>query len=133
MDDCLFCKIVRGEIPSFKVYEDEEVLAFMDIFPITKGHLLIIPKKHYKDLLSMESKVSEAIVSAGKKIGEKIISELSFEGFNFSSNQGKAAGQEVFHVHFHLIPRKTGDGLKGWPNKEANMKEIEKIAEILKQ
>ncbi len=132
MTDCLFCKIINNEIPSFKIYEDDEVLGFMDIHPISEGHALIVPKKHYKDFLAMDASVSEAVIRAAQKIGNKMIKELGIDGFNFSTNQGRAAGQEIFHVHFHIIPRKDNDGLVSWPNHETTQEEIKKIAERIK-
>jgi histidine triad (HIT) family protein len=133
MSDCIFCKIVSGEMPSYKVYEDDAILAFMDIYPISEGHLLIIPKKHYKDLLSMDPKISERIIEVAQNIGNKVISKLGADGFNFATNQGEAAEQDVFHVHFHIIPRRFGDKLVSWKNHDATKEELQAIADKLKQ
>jgi len=109
VENCIFCKIVKGEIKSQKVYEDEETLAFLDINPVNKGHVLVIPKDHYenifdipKDKLSKVMEVAQKIAIAIKKMGA--------DGVNIVSNNGKAAEQHVFHLHIHVIPRYYNDG-----------------------
>lgn len=102
--DCIFCKIIDGEIPSYKVYENENILAFLDITPKTYGHTLVIPKKHYQDLLALnncEINYLNEVIKVAKLMEEK----LEYAGINLVNNCGKVAGQEVFHVHFHLIPQ----------------------------
>ena len=103
MDDCIFCKIVKGEIPSEKVYEDEKVLAFKDINPVTPIHVLVIPKKHFKDVLDVKEEDKEIIADLFQSIN-KIAKTLGIEknGFRIVNNCGEDAGQEVMHLHFHL-------------------------------
>lgn len=107
MDDCIFCKIVKGEIPSEKVYEDEKVLAFKDINPVTPIHVLVIPKKHFKDVLDVKEEDKEIIANLFQSIN-KIAKILGIEenGFRVINNCGKDAGQEVMHLHFHLLAGK---------------------------
>ena len=110
MNDCLFCKIVSGEIPNYTVYEDENVLAFLDIHPCSKGHTVVVPKKHFADLSEMSvgdwQDVSRGLASVFAKVQEV----LNPDGINLGINNGKAAGQAVPHTHWHLIPRWHGDG-----------------------
>ena len=112
MEDCLFCKIIKGEIPSTKVYEDDEILAFNDINPAAPIHILVIPKKHITSLAHME-KEDEAIVGKIYGVINKIADEKGFKesGYRVIVNCGKDAGQEVMHLHFHIIPRKEGDNI----------------------
>lgn len=107
MDDCIFCKIVKDEIPSEKVYEDEKVLAFKDINPVTPIHVLVIPKKHFKDVLDVKEEDKEIIADLFQSIN-KIAKILGIEenGFRVINNCGKDAGQEVMHLHFHLLAGK---------------------------
>lgn len=107
MDDCIFCKIVKGEIPSEKVYEDEKVLAFKDINPVTPIHMLVIPKKHFKDVLDVKEEDKEIIADLFQSIN-KIAKTLGIEknGFRIVNNCGEDAGQEVMHLHFHLLAGK---------------------------
>lgn len=107
MDDCIFCKIVKGEIPSEKVYEDEKVLAFKDINPVNPIHVLVIPKKHFKDVLDVKEEDKEIIADLFQSIN-KIAKTLGIEknGFRIVNNCGEDAGQEVMHLHFHLLAGK---------------------------
>ena len=132
MSDCLFCKIAKGEISSTKIYEDEKFLAFLDINPVNPGHALIIPKEHYKDAASTPDEVLSELIIRGKKIGKALIEGLGVDGFNLTTNNGKAAGQVIFHTHFHIIPRKSNDGLKLWGQKKYKEGEAERIAEKIK-
>ena len=112
MSDCIFCKIVAGEIPAAKVYEDQEVLAFLDITQVTKGHTLVIPKKHYRNLLEMDDQASARLFSVIPKIAAHLKQILAAEGLNVINNNEQAAGQTVFHTHIHLLPRYNAeDGL----------------------
>ena len=115
MEDCIFCKIVRGEIPSAKVLENEKVLAFLDINPVSRGHTLVIPKTHYGTFPEMPLDVLAALGEALQKIGDAVKSQLNFAGFNVLLNNDRAAGQLIDHSHFHLIPRNIGDGVMDWP------------------
>ena len=115
MEDCIFCKIVRGEIPSAKVLENEKVLAFLDINPVSKGHTLVIPKIHYGTYPEMPADVLAALGEALQKIGRAVKSQLDFAGFNILLNNDRAAGQLIDHSHFHLVPRNVADGVMDWP------------------
>ena len=109
---CVFCKIANHEIPSNVVYEDDQVLAFLDISPVTKGHTLIIPKKHYDNFSDCDSDTIKQIHEVSKKLVGHYQPILKPDGYNLISNMNSAAGQSVFHVHFHLIRRYYGkDGL----------------------
>ncbi|NQU99681.1 MAG: HIT family protein [Parcubacteria group bacterium] len=132
MIDCLFCKITKGEIPSTKIYEDEKFLAFLDINPVNVGHTLIIPKEHYEDAASTPDEVLSELIVRGKKIGKALIEGLGAEGFNLTTNNGKAAGQVIPHVHFHIIPRKSDDGLVHWRPKKYKDGEEEEVAGKIK-
>jgi len=111
MSDCIFCKIIAGDIPSHKVYEDEHVFAFLDIGPLSEGHTLIIPKQHAETLDQLSDEAAAACGLACKRIGAAVASATGCAGWNILQNNGEVAGQEVMHVHFHLIPRAEGDGL----------------------
>ncbi len=107
--NCLFCKIVSGEIPCYKVYEDENVLAFLDINPIAKAHTVVIPKIHAETLLDLPDEKIKPLFLAIKKITQQIKDKLKPDGFNIGMNLGKKAGQEVDHLHIHVIPRWQDD------------------------
>ncbi|MBI4054022.1 MAG: HIT family protein [Candidatus Doudnabacteria bacterium] len=130
--NCIFCKIIRGEVPSTKVYEDEKIIAFLDIRPITEGHTLVVPKAHTSGLLDTPGQTLAELVFAAQKIGQALVTSLGAEGFNLTCNNGKASGQVVFHLHFHLIPRRASDGLSSWPHREYALGEAEKMAEKIK-
>ena len=113
MSNCVFCKIIDGQIPSLKVYEDEHVYAFMDIMPLTKGHTLLIPKTHCKDLFEMPEDVARNLYAAAPKVANAIKAAFNPIGMNTINNNGAAAGQTVFHYHLHLVPRyDDADGYK---------------------
>jgi len=131
--ECIFCKIVAGEIPSAKIYEDEDVVAFLDINPTTKGHTLVVPKKHVATFLEADDEVIERLIKVSRDVGKAIVKAMNADGLNIGINNGKAAGQIIFHLHFHLIPRYANDGLKCWPQGKYEEGEIEKVKdEILK-
>jgi histidine triad (HIT) family protein len=118
MEDCIFCKIVRGEIPCAKLYENELVLSFLDINPINPGHALVIPKNHYDTLFEVPSQELEACALAAQKVGKAVHEALGAHGMNFLQNNFEAAGQLIMHAHFHLIPRYEDDGfMTSWPGK----------------
>ena len=114
MEDCIFCKIIKGEIPSEKVYEDEDILAFKDINPAAPIHILVIPKKHVKSLLELEDEDYE-LVGKIQKVINKLAHQLNIEeGYRVIVNCGKDAGQEVMHLHYHLLAgRKLGSKIVG--------------------
>ncbi|UOQ87441.1 HIT family protein [Gracilibacillus salinarum] len=104
-DDCIFCKIIAGDIPSAKVYEDEDVYAFLDIGQVTKGHTLVIAKEHTKNIYETDEAVASALFARVPKIANAIKETFEPAGINILNNNGEAAGQSVFHLHLHLIPR----------------------------
>lgn len=108
--DCLFCKIVAGEIPCYKVYEDEHVLAFLDIHPCSKGHTVVIPKEHAETIWNMSIEDFEKVSGGLRSAAGRIEARLKPPAMNIGLNNGKIAGQAVPHVHWHIIPRYEGDG-----------------------
>jgi len=110
--DCVFCKIVKGEIGCAKVFEDNDVLAFLDVNPVSKGHCLVIPKIHFENIFNVEESILQKVIVAAKNISEKIKVSLQADGINLIQANGKVAGQEIMHFHLHIIPRHEGDGLK---------------------
>lgn len=104
----IFCKIIDGEIPSTKIYEDDDVLAILDVSQTTKGHTLVMPKKHYQDFLSTPSEVTHKVYDVAQRIGQAMVGVLGAKGVNILTNAGEAAGQSVPHFHVHVIPRYTG-------------------------
>jgi histidine triad (HIT) family protein len=130
--DCIFCKIVEGEISSTKVYEDENVLAFMDINPWDKGHTLVIPKKHFDPITNVPDDILQKIIVVAKKIAAAQIKVLNAIGVNIAQSNGKAAGQEVPHVHFHIIPRYCEDCKQNWkPKKYESFNQMNDIANLI--
>ncbi len=117
MDDCIFCKIITGTIPASVVYEDERTLAFLDIRPNNKGHVLIVPRAHYADVHAVPPDELCAITRAGKRVAEALTRAVAAEGVNLIMNNGAAAGQIVFHAHLHVIPRFAGDGVFSPPKR----------------
>lgn len=111
MENCIFCKIVKNEIPSHKIYEDEDTLVFLDIQPLTKGHCLVIPKKHYQDIFDINENDLKKVIVSAKNISEKIKKTLKADGIRISQSNGKAAGQDIMHFHMHIIPRYKNDGI----------------------
>lgn len=128
MPDCIFCKIVAGEIPALKLYEDEHCLAFLDIRPSTKGHSLVIPKKHFDNWADTPEKVLAEISRVSKIVAKAAMDGLGAGGFNIGVNTGKVAGQIIMHTHLHMMPRYEDDGLRLWPSLEASMEELKQIA-----
>jgi histidine triad (HIT) family protein len=133
MTDCIFCKIIAGEIAADKIFEDDKVLAFMDIRPVSRGHLLVIPKKHTDDILQTDDATAADLIHKAKKIADAAVKAVNADGFTISTNKGEAAGQTVFHLHFHVIPRYTGDGLNPWQHQELEPKTRKEIAEAIKK
>lgn len=113
MEKDIFCKIIAGEIPCTKVYEDEDVLAFLDINQVTKGHTLVVPKKHYDNILNTPKEIMHKVMDVAQRIGQVAIAFLGAKGVNFLMNCYEAAGQTVMHYHVHVIPRyEGGEGFK---------------------
>lgn len=128
MEDCIFCKIVKKEIPCEKIYEDEQCLAFLDINPVNIGHTLIIPKEHFENIYDLPEEIAAHLIKIAKKI-TLALKKTGTKGTNIITNNGKASGQEVLHSHFHLIPRYEGDNLAPWPKKKYKEGELKTTAE----
>lgn len=127
-ENCIFCKIANGEIPSKTLYEDEEFRVILDLGPAAKGHALILPKNHYADLYELPEETASHAMLLAKKMAERMTEKLHCDGFNLMQNNGEAAGQTVFHFHMHLIPRYRNDGQKiGWKPGEPSQEELEEI------
>ena len=109
MDNCIFCKIIAGEIPSNTIYEDDEFKVVLDVSPASKGHALILPKNHYADLYEIDENVAADAMKLAKKLAIHMTDVLKCDGFNLVQNNHEVAGQTVFHFHMHLIPRYNGD------------------------
>jgi len=134
-NECIFCKIVAGEIPAPRIYEDDTVLAFLDIGPVNKGHTLIIPKAHFERVDQCPVPVLTDIAAQIGRIAKAVAQASECDGYNVLCNNGRASGQLVEHVHFHIIPRFRGDGcLQGWPAKKYAEGEMdEMLREIQKK
>lgn len=130
---CLFCKIINHEIPANFVYENDKVVAFLDIAPVNPGHTLIVPKAHCESILDADPEVLQELILATKKIAQAIQDGLGYEGFNLGVNNGRVAGQIVPHLHFHIMPRKVGDGLRLWPQRKYGAGEAEEVAKKIKE
>ena len=114
-ENCIFCKIAGGEIPTATLYEDEDFIVILDLGPATKGHALIIPKEHFLNVYELTDKVAEKVMPLAKSIIVKMTDILQCDGYNIVQNNGEAAGQTVMHFHVHLIPRYEGDKIGlGW-------------------
>jgi histidine triad (HIT) family protein len=133
MNQCLFCKIVANEIPSYKVYEDENTLAFLDIQPVNPGHTLVIPKKHYTNLEEIPEAELCQLIKVVKKLGLLLKKALNLEGYNIQVNNDPLSGQVIPHLHFHLTPRLEGDGLRFWPKRQYEPGEAEAVLAKLKK
>jgi len=133
MDDCIFCKIVAGEIPCTKVYEDDNILAFLDIAPVNPGHSLVITKKHYANLEEVPEAELVELIKAVKKIGKALKDGLGVKGYNVQENNDPVAGQIIPHIHFHVVPRQENDGLKLWPQKKYEEGQAQEVADKIKK
>ena len=132
-DDCIFCKIANGEIPSNTVYEDEKFRVILDLSPAVKGHALILPKDHFDDLIGADDATLESILKLAKRIGAAELKALKCDGFNVVQNNGEAAGQTVHHLHMHVIPRYNGGAkIVNWPQLESDPKEQEELTAKIK-
>lgn len=135
MDNCIFCRIVSGEIPSSKVYEDDEVLAFLDISQATKGHTLVIPKQHVRNVLEMDEDAASTVFSRVPKIARALKKATGASGMNIIANNEEIAGQTVFHAHIHLVPRYgDNDGLAiSYTEHEPDFEVLAKLAETIQK
>ncbi|MFI3212929.1 MAG: HIT family protein [Eubacteriales bacterium] len=127
-EDCIFCKIANGGIPTKTIYENEEFRVILDLSPATKGHALILPKEHYASLYEMPDELLAEAFKLAKKMANLMTEKLECDGFNLVQNNGETAGQTVFHFHIHLIPRYREDGQKiGWNATNPSGEELEEI------
>jgi histidine triad (HIT) family protein len=132
-EDCIFCKIVAGEAPATVVHEDEHTIAFMDINPATRGHMLVIPRRHARDLLEINSEDLRATVAVGQQLARRAMERLGAEGVNLLNSCGEAAWQVIFHFHLHVIPRYENDPLRlPWVPGEGDKDEIAAAAAQLR-
>ena len=116
--ECIFCKIARKELPCYKIYEDSDILAFLDRTPVNPGHTLIIPKKHSETILDTDEETLKKLMIATKKVSKAVYEGLKLEGFAVGINQFEVGGQAVPHLHIHIMPRHKGDGVKLWLGRE---------------
>ncbi len=131
--DCLFCKIIAGDIPCFILFENDETLAFMDINPANEGHALVIPKEHARDVHAVSDAAITATVKTAKRIAAAIDKTLNPDGLNLLQCNGPAAAQSVFHFHMHVLPRREGDELKlNWGLRPGDMDAIGALAERIR-
>ena len=136
MDSCIFCKIIRGEIPSYKVYEDELVIAILDVNPSSNGHTLVMPKEHFSDVTTTPKNILDHCFEVSQVIAQAQIKQLHATGVNIITNAGKSAGQSGMHFHIHVIPRYENDGLDislGFPIKKIENKDMLLLCDSIKK
>ena len=132
--DCIFCKLANGEIPTNSIYEDDDFKVILDAAPATKGHSLIIPKQHYKDMYEIDENVAAKAMRLAKKLTMSMTDKLGCDGFNILQNNREVAGQTVFHFHMHLIPRYAdGASILTWGHEEFSDEEMVKICDTLSE
>jgi histidine triad (HIT) family protein len=132
--NCIFCKIVAGEIPCFKLYEDELTMAFMDINPGNEGHALVVPKEHWEDVYAIPSDLIGSTTQTVKKIATAVEETLNPAGINLVQANGKGAAQSVFHFHMHILPRRMDDELKlNWGLRAGDMDAVKEVCERIKK
>ncbi len=131
--DCVFCKIVSGEIPCEKVLEGEHTMAFLDLYPVNKGHVLVIPKRHYFRFDEIDLPTLHEMVETAQRVAAAQVYALSAEGYNLLMNNGEVAGQEILHAHLHVVPRFSGDQMRfGWRHLEYAKGELADYGKRLK-
>ncbi|MCR4715032.1 MAG: HIT family protein [Treponemataceae bacterium] len=132
MSECIFCKIVSGEIPCMKVFEDKLTFAFMDIAKDVDGHILVVPKKHVKNVLDCDEETLSAVMKTVKTVSNHLTEHCGYEGVNLLNASDESAGQSVPHFHIHIIPRKNGDGIDAWPVFKGAKEDIQTVFENVK-
>ena len=132
MSECIFCKIVSGEIPCMKVFEDKLTFAFMDIAKDVDGHILVVPKKHVKNVLDCDEETLSAVMKTVKTVSNHLTEHCGYEGVNLLNASDESAGQSVSHFHIHIIPRKNGDGIDAWPVFKGAKEDIQTVFENVK-
>lgn len=131
-NNCIFCKIAAGEIPSKTIYEDDKFRVILDLGPATKGHALILPKNHYANLYELPKETAGDVMKLAKKMATVMTEKLGCQGFNLMQNNGETAGQTVFHFHMHLIPRYENDGQEiNWKPGSPTQEELEEIKSLI--
>lgn len=134
MENCIFCKIISGDIPSTVLYEDEDFKAIMDISPASKGHVILLTKKHFENIFELEDDEAKKVLIITRKIATAMKEELKCEGINLLQNNGEIAGQTVFHIHFHLIPRYKDDKVTiSWTKGKYKDDDAAELAEKIKK
>ena len=132
-DDCIFCKIIAGEASAYRVYEDEHTLAFMDVFPATDGHVLVVPKRHAENIFELEPEEVAAVARRAQTIAKAIRKVWAPDGLTVSQANGAAAGQTVGHYHVHLIPRREGQPRRGHGDRAADPEQLAQLARELSE
>ena len=131
MTDCLFCKIVAGQIPAHKIYENDRVLAFLDIGPVSTGHTLVVPKTHAENLAAGSVEDACTLMTAIHDLAPKITKAVGGSGYNLGMNHGEVAGQDVLHTHLHIMPRKEGEP-RNLVKQPVSQEELSKVAEMIR-
>ena len=132
MDNCIFCKIAKGEAPSYKIYEDDKTYAFLDISKDCYGHTLVVPKKHCKNVLDCDEETLSCVIKTVKKIANHQVKNCGFKGVNIINASGEEAQQTVFHLHFHILPRMSKDEYDAFPSLCGTIAPFEQQQELLK-
>ena len=132
MENCVFCKIISGEFSTRKIYEDEFTLAFLDISKDVDGHILVVPKKHVKNILDCDNETLARVFDTVKKVSNHLVKNCGYDGVNLLNANDESAGQTVFHLHIHIIPRKNGDGLDCYPKLPGAKFDLDEMLEKLK-
>lgn len=132
MNDCIFCKIAKKEIPAQTVFENKDVIAFLDVNPVTKGHILVIPKEHYADVFDIPEEILKEIAVVAKKLSQQCKKKLPCDGVNILNASGKEAQQSVFHFHMHVVPRYADEKLNLWFHNEAYTPSKEELSQVQK-
>lgn len=132
MEDCIFCKIASGEITGLRIFENGETLAFMDIAKDVDGHILVIPKKHCKNILDCDEETLSAVMKTVKTVSNHLTDRCGCDGVNLLNASDESAGQSVAHFHVHIIPRKTNDGIDAWPKFDGAKEDIQTVFEKVK-
>ena len=130
--DCVFCRIISGDLPSYKIYDDKHTLAFMDIAKDVDGHILVIPKRHVKSILDCDEETLNHLMMTVKKVTNHLVGNCGYNGVNLLNASDESAGQSVPHFHIHIIPRKNDDGIDAWPKFNGAEHDIEEIFRQLK-
>lgn len=133
-DECIFCQIVAGDMPSYTVYEDEQTLAFLDVNPVSEGHTLVVPKVHAAQITELDAEITGAVFQTAQKLAQRAETKLGAQGVNLLQSNGEAAGQEINHVHVHVIPRYPGDGFTfNFDNEELEEEQADKLLSQLRK